>query len=205
MKEEIESKLNKEYEGLGIITVSSFHEEILNISDIDYLQSIVVKIEPLNSNEPIIVAKSWRKEYKLIDGYHRLKNKILSGGDIKAIVLDDYKLNRTNDNLFQFLEKTVGKTIKFIDSNTLLVGNKLYVIEENEGCGGCSSGWSSIEVLPEFLNKEIKVKTIESKDSGEKYEDDVYLLYINGTKVGRVDTGYGSGYYGGDFEVKHIN
>jgi hypothetical protein len=201
---ELETKLNKEYEGMGTITINSFHEEILKISDIDYLQSIVATIEPLNSDEPIVVAKSWRKEYKLIDGYHRLKSNILSGSDIKAIVLDDYRISRTNDNLFQFLEKTVGKTIKFKDSNTLLVGDKIYFIEENEGCGGCSSGWSSIEVLPEFINKKIKVKTIESKDSGKEY-DDVYLLYVNGKKVATVDTGYGNGYYGGDFEVKHIN
>ena len=202
---ELEIKLNKEYEGLGIITINSFHEETLKIDDIDYLQSIIDKIEPLNSDEPIIVGKSWIKGYKLIDGYHRLKNKISIGNDcIKAIVLDDYKLNRTNDNLFQFLEKTAGKTIKFIDSNTLLIGNKLYFIEEHEGCGGCSSGWSSIDILPDFINKEIKVKTIESKDSGKEY-DDVYLLYINGNKVAEVDTGWGNGYYGGDFEVKHIN
>jgi hypothetical protein len=201
----LETKLNKEYEGLGIIKINSCHEETLKINDIDYLQSIMGTLEPLNSDEPIVVAKSWRKEYKLIDGYHRLKNKISIGSDsINTIVLDDYKLNRINDCLFNFLEKTVGKTIKFTDSNTLVIGGKIYLIEDNEGCGGCSSGWSSIEVLPDFLNKEIKVKTIESKDSGKEY-DDVYSLYINGNKVARVDTGYGNGYYGGDFEVKHIN
>lgn len=202
-KEEIENKLNKEYKKIGKITIRELHEENININDIKYINSIMNYISPLDIEEPIIVGKDYNGYY-LIDGYHRLKSKLEKlEKEIKVIVLDSYSINRENDTLYDFLKSLIGEEIKFIDSNTLLCDNKLYQIEENEGCGGCSNGWSSIEVLPEFINKTIKINTIE--DRYERKNEDEYELYINGIKIADIDTGYGNGFYGGDFKINLIN
>lgn len=201
--EEIEKKLNIEYKNIGTISIKGLHKGVINISKIEYVDSIMNKISPLESNEPIIVGKKWNDNYVIIDGYHRVKDKLLKNDTtINAFILDNYNIKRESDTLFGFLEKLVGRDIIFIDSNLFIVDNIHYQIEENEGCGGCSNGWSSIEVLPEFIDKKINIKKIESigKDG-----DDEYDLVINGEKIARVDTGYGNGYYGGDFEINLIN
>lgn len=203
MKKELEKKLNIEYKNMGTITINELHKEVIDISKIKYVSSIMDEIEPLENNEPIVIGLEWSGTYKIIDGYHRIKNKLIKNEkNIDAFILDKYSIKRKTDTLFSFLEKLVGKNIKFINSNLFVVDKIYYQIEENEGCGGCSSGWSSIEVLPEFINKTIKIKKVES--IGED-DSDEYDLFINGEKIAKVDTGYGNGYYGGDFEINLIN
>jgi hypothetical protein len=198
MKETLETKLNKEYKNIGTVTINEMHEDIIPVSEIAYVGSIMKMIEPLDIDEPLVVGKTWRDEYTLIDGYHRLKNKIRNGEkEIKVIVLDKYKINRTQDTLFRFIQGLIGQKIRFIDSEIMVVDGKYYEIKSNAGCGGCGNGWSSLDVNKKFINKEITVKTVATKDQNE----DVYDLYVNGVMVARVDTGYGNGYYGGDFEV----
>ena len=198
---QLEEKLNKEYKNIGEITISSMHKDNINIKDIKYIQSIIDIIDPLDSSEPIIVSKSYNG-YELIDGYHRLKSKIKKGDiNIDVVVLDEYSIKRKSDNLLEFFEGLVGETIKFVNDETFSINGKYYMIECNEGCGGCSSGWSSIEVLPEFINKSIKIGTIVDKGD----DGDLYDLYINGIMIAKVDTGWGNGYYGGDFGIKYIN
>lgn len=200
---EIEKKLNIEYKNIGTISIQELHESVIDISKIEYVNSIMDKILPLESDEPVILGKKYNDNYVIIDGYHRIKDKLLKKDtNINAYILDKYSIKRETDTLFGFLEKLVGKNIKFIDSNLFIVDNIHYQIKENEGCGGCSSGWSSIEVLPEFIDKTINIKKIESIG---KYDSDEYDLVINGKKIAKVDTGYGNGYYGGDFEIKLIN
>lgn len=195
---ELEIKLNKEYKNIGEVSIEEMHEEEIAISNVNYVKSIIDKVTPLKIDTPIVLAKSWRDEYTLIDGYHRLKSKIEEGiTSIKAIVLDKYKITRKHDSFFGFVSKLVGSTIKFIDGELMVVDGELYEIVWNEGCGGCSNGWSSIKVVNEYLNKNIVIKTIESKEKSE----DEYELFINGKLVAEVDSGYGNGYYGGDFEV----
>ena len=161
-------------------------------------------ISPLDNPKPIIVYKNYYDKYTIVDGYHRTKDKILKGEqNIGVIVLDEYNLSRKNDTLFSFLEELKGETIKFINDELLLVNDKYYEIESNEGCGGCSNGWSSINVLSEFIGKEIKIKTIDN--ISENDDSDEYKLNINGKIIADVDTGWGNGYYGGDFKINLIN
>jgi len=198
MKTKLENKLNKEYKNIGTIKISEMHEEMLDIKDIAYVSSIMQVINPLDIDTPIVVAKSWRDNFTLIDGYHRLKNKIKKGEtQIKVVILDDYKLSRKNDTFLEFIKSLVGQKIKFIDNEIVVVDDAYYEIRPNEGCGGCSSGWSSLDIKKEAVNKEIVVETVDSKEQNE----DVYDLYINGEIVATVDSGYGNGYYGGDFEI----
>jgi hypothetical protein len=200
----IENKLNKEYEHIGVISIRKSHDEIFDISEIEYIESIMDKISPLKNDEPVVLAKkySWEEKYKIIDGYHRIKDKLSNReSSINAIILDDYSIKRKTDNLFDFLKGLLGKEITFIDSNLFITDGHYYQIVENEGCGGCGNGWSSIEVLPEYINKKIKIKKIASV--GDE-DSDEYDLVINDKKIAKVDTGWGNGYYGGDFEVNII-
>lgn len=201
---ELSKKLNKEYKNIGKISVTESHEEDISVSNIEYVKSIMDIIKPLKIEEPIIVSKYWRSDdYIVIDGYHRLKSKIQDGiKKIKVIVLDKYTIHRKSDTLFNFFENLVGKTVKFIGNEIFMVDGKYYEIKGNEGCGGCSNGWSSIEVLSDFINKNIEIKTVKSVG---KDDSDLYDLYINDKLVANVDTGYGNGYYGGDFEIYYRN
>lgn len=205
-KEILEKKLNKEYEHIGVISIKEMYEDNIDISEIKYVEEIMDKINPLDIDKPIVLAKDEYSDYQIIDGYHRLKNKLLKREKlVKSIILDKYKITRKNgsggDRFFDFLERLVGQKIKFIDNNILLVevDNNYYYIKGNEGCGGCSNGWSHILISPEFIGKEITIKSL--RGVSEDRESDLYDLFINDEKVAEVDTGWGNGYYGGDFEI----
>lgn len=196
-KEQIQNKLNIEYKKLGIIKINKIHEELVNPSKIEYIESIMDNIKELDIDEPIIVSSS----YKLIDGYHRLKFHLKSNQDISVIVLDSYRINRSDDYLLDFLDKSVGSTIEFISDYTFVLDGIAYTIKENEGCGGCSNGWSSFDLIPKIKGKKMKIKKIECKET-EKHREDEYDLYINNKLIAHVDTGWGNGYYGGDFNIE---
>jgi hypothetical protein len=194
---ELENKLNSEYKKIGSIVIKKTSDAVLKADDINYVKSIMEKVEPLKSSEPIVVSKDW-KGFTLIDGYHRLKFHKENNLEIKCVVLEDYKIDRKNDTLLEFMKGIIGDTIKFLSDYVFVLNDKIYYIEANEGCGGCTDGWSSFEVLAEVLNRDIKIKSVEARNENE----DVYDLFINEEKVAKVDTGYGDGYYGGDFEIK---
>lgn len=204
-KEKLEQKLNKEYKELGEIKIEEISQSTLKPKDVKYVKSIMENVKPLESDEPIVVGKHW-DELKLIDGYHRLKNSIINGTDIKAIILEDYNLKRNDDTLLSFMKNIKGHKIYFYDNYTFKLDGKIYNIKPNEGCGGCSNGWSDLEVLPKFINKEIKINKVKSKDKDDEWNNDLYIddkydLYINDKLFAKVDTGWGNGYYGGDFEI----
>ena len=200
-REELEKKLNTEYKNVGVISIKDIKETTLKLSEIRVVGSILDNVEPLDSSEPIVVAKEYGFEntYHLIDGYHRLKHCQLNNKkEVDVVILEDYSITRYDDTLLDFMKKTVGKKIYFYDSYTFKLDDSIYYIKANEGCGGCSNGWSSIEVLPEFIGKNIMIKDVKTKVG--EYED-LYDLYINDKLFAKVDTGWGNGYYGGDFEV----
>lgn len=198
--DKLQEKLNKEYAGVGTITISDASQAIVMPKEIHFIESIMKFTQALDSDEPIVVAQD-AYGYYLIDGYHRLK-KHLENRDtaINVIVLDGYRLERLDDSLFDFISRLVGKTICALDNYTLSVDGRLFYIKTNEGCGGCGNGWSDLKILPEFISKEIKINDVRAyKD--EDYYDDNYDLYINDKLFAKVDTGWGNGYYGGDFDI----
>ena len=199
MIDKIEKKLNKEYKYFGSIEISELHLDIVDVDRINYVGVIMDSVEPITVDEPIILAEDC-EAYFVIDGYHRLKNKILNREKtIKCIILDEYIIKRKNDRLLHFIESLIGKTIMFISDTVFVMEGAYYVIEENEGCRGCSNGWSKIEVLPQFIYKKIKIKSVMAVEETEG--DDIYDLIINDNVVAKVNTGWGNGYYGGDFNV----
>lgn len=202
-KEQLQKELNEEYKDLGEITIEKMSKKVVDPTDIEYVDSIMEKVEPLESDEPIVVGDAgWRsyKHIKLIDGYHRLKHALTSDDDIEVFYLDRYELNRNDDTLLSFMKEQVGKQIKFYGNYTFELNDKLYKIKKNEGCGGCGNGWSDLEVEDDLIGKTAKIQSVHSED-GDDYYGDEYDLYINDKLFAKVDTGWGNGYYGGDFDI----
>ncbi len=178
------------------------HEDSIDINDIEYVKEIMDAVEPLAIDKKIVVAKNeysfkTGRHFKLIDGYHRLKSKLELGGNIEVYVIDEYTIDHVQDNFYSFIESCVGKKIKFLSNNSIEVGNDIYTIKPNEGCGGCSNGWSEIEVYKGSINNDIILSSVDKKD----IDTDIYTLILNNESVATVDNGYGNGYYGGDFTI----
>lgn len=198
---ELENKLNKEYEWIWKISIKKAYKDDINTGDLSFVENIMNIVEPLDIDTPIVVAKSYPNKYIIVDWYHRVKSWLLSWKLLfKSVVLENYNINRVNDNLFEFLSCKVWKTITFIDEYIIKVWDKLYQILPNEWCWWCSNWWSSIEILEWYINKKMVVKDIKQ----DYIDDDVYSLYINWNKVAEVDTGRWNGYYGWDFEIAQI-
>ena len=198
---QLEQKLNKEYEEFGKILLQDMYTETVLLSKIKYIHTILDNVKPNSNNEPIILIKVKDSDrYCIFDGYHRLKYRIENGDrDTKAIILDKYRIDRHDDEFAGFIKKTVGKKIQFTDNSNLIVNNHLYNIVYNEGCSGCDNGWSDIKIVDKYIDKKIFVKKIEIIPV--HGSQDEYTLLINGDQVALVDTGWGNGYYGGDFEI----
>lgn len=78
----------------------------------------------------------------------------------------------------------------------------VFVVETNDGCGGCSNGWSELGSLVSLLNADhiiTNVKTIYDKNSNDRFS--LFVFYGNDKIVIEGDDGYGNGYYdyGGGF------
>lgn len=202
LKEKLESLLNEEYKLLWTIKIDDVKEEVIEIDKINYIRDIINNAEPNPSNENIIVSKTCSGQINLIDWYHRLKHKIYNGEHkVQCYVLDWYKIERYDDELFKFFERLKWSEIEFIWDLKLRVNESIYLIEENEWCWWCSSGWSSFELKEWIMNKKILVDTV----TRENVDEDLYDLVINGELIAHVDQWYWNGYYWGDFEVYLIS
>lgn len=113
-----------------------------------------------------------------------------------------------NGDEFDFL---IGKKIIKVEEGTIakLVcddGTEIE-IETNEGCGGCSNGWSSIDDLKILENNNNAITNVECKYSEEPgwYDNDRFTLFIyyEDGKINEIkgDDGYGNGWYGGGFYI----
>ena len=103
--------------------------------------------------------------------------------------------------------------------------NTKIIVEENEGCGGCGNGWSSIDlkclennhnvitnVITEYAfdiaqrhKNNIKDFDIRNYDEDDRFKIFVYyedsLWNRNSREVIQGEDGYGNGYYGGGFYI----
>lgn len=82
--------------------------------------------------------------------------------------------------------------------------NTIIEIATNEGCGGCSNGWSSfdeLKKLEENHNVITNVK-VEYKDDWNEDKFKMFIYYADDS-INELsgDDGYGNGYYGGGFYV----
>lgn len=118
-----------------------------------------------------------------------------------------------NGDGFSFL---VGKSIVKVDVNkgnhesyvphsymlTCADGTKI-LVKENDGCGGCNSGWSDISEIVKLQDTDnviTAVKTVyDETDDEDRFT--LFIYYHDKTCEIDGDDGYGNGYYGGGFEV----
>jgi len=202
---QLQKQLNHEYALVGKITIFDGYKDMIPTNTIAF-KNIIMKevLTSFKSVKPIVVRpynSHYKYKYKLIDGYHRLKycieNKIST---IPSYVLTKYEIGYVNDEFYTFIQKLIGKTITFLNDYIIQVDKQRYYIEPNEGCGGCSNGWSSIEFKPQYTNVSITIESV----SKNRIDADVYDLVLNNEIVARVNTGWGNGFYGGDFKVLKI-
>lgn len=78
-------------------------------------------------------------------------------------------------------------------------------IATNEGCGGCSNGWSSFKDLKKLEENNNIITNIEVKYTEDGWYDDEFTIFIyyedNTINQLKGDDGYGNGYYGGGFYI----
>lgn len=103
----------------------------------------------------------------------------------------------------------VEKTICKDDYDNKVNGYKLTCddgtiieIATNEGCGGCSNGWSSFEELIKLQENNNVITNVLCKYD-DIYDDEfqLFIYYENDMMTIKGDDGYGNGYYGGGFYV----
>ena len=189
--------LNKEYIWIGKITINNITEEVIEINKINYIKDIMKDITSINVSIPIVLGKNYNN-YTLLDWYHRLKYYIDNNiSDINAIVLDWYKIDRSYDSFYDFINNNIGNKIKFINDNLIIINNSKYYIEFNEWCWWCWNWWSEITVNKSIIWNTINIETI-SKDN---IAEDRYNLIINNLEVANIDTWWGNWYYGWDFNI----
>lgn len=83
-------------------------------------------------------------------------------------------------------------------------------IATNEGCGGCSNGWSSFDDLKKLEKNHNIITNIECMYNNTYDEDNEFKLFIyyqDDMLTLEGNDGYGNGYYGGGFYVtiKNVN
>lgn len=75
----------------------------------------------------------------------------------------------------------------------------------NEGCGGCSNGWSSFEDLKKLEENNNVITNVETRYIDDGYEDDEFIMFVyyEDGSINKIkgDDGYGNGYYGGGFYI----
>ena len=78
-------------------------------------------------------------------------------------------------------------------------------IGTNEGCGGCSNGWSEFDDLKKLEENDNVITNIETKYIYDGWSNDEFIMFVyyEDGKINQLkgDDGYGNGYYGGGFYV----
>ena len=110
---------------------------------------------------------------------------------------------RADGSDFDFLiGQTIVKTREMGDGYELSTANGQIVrVVENEGCGGCSNGWSEFSDILLLENADNAIMNVVC--SQRDYEDQfkLFIYYHDKTLEIEGDDGYGNGYYGGGFWV----
>ena len=77
-------------------------------------------------------------------------------------------------------------------------------IATNEGCGGCSNGWSSFNGIKKLEENNNVITSIEVKYNSKLWQDE-FIMYVyyedSSINILNGDDGYGNGYYGGGFYI----
>lgn len=117
-----------------------------------------------------------------------------------------------NQNDLEGIKKLlIGKTVlKISETELLLNDGTILELEGNEGCGGCNSGWYTLDYLNDCPDNMITNVFIESTetDTNDDYEiQERYTIFVLATDqklmtLAKFNGTDGNGYYGTGF---HIN
>lgn len=117
------------------------------------------------------------------------------------------KINCDSVDLVPFFQELIGQKIVRVETNrmeTILITNDgtRLTIETNEGCGGCSNGWSEIDIPNDLVDSENGIVAVDISDDNGSEVFTISIFKENGlvSKLS-TDDGYGDGYYGGGFQV----
>lgn len=99
------------------------------------------------------------------------------------------------------------KVTKVSEDSLILDDGRVLVIEGNEGCGGCSSGWYELTELNECPDNAIMNVEFEWDEDDDKWEpNQSYRVFVLAAdrriKVWQVDGNDGNGYYGTGYWIK---
>ena len=95
----------------------------------------------------------------------------------------------------------IGRKItKVISRETIqLDDGKIYNVETNEGCSGCSSGWSYFSGFDTLPTDNVITSVTKSEEHDDEYT--IYVFFHDESFDIDCDDGWGNGYYGGGFTV----
>jgi len=114
-------------------------------------------------------------------------------------------------DIVPILKSLIGQKIVKIeyvgDSPSLITDQGVGItVTTNEGCGGCSNGWSTFEFFDDLVDSENAIVDVGIED-GEGSESLTISIFKENGNVSKIltDDGYGNGYYGGGFTVEISN
>ena len=85
----------------------------------------------------------------------------------------------------------------------LLDNGEILVVAENEGCGGCGNGWSSIDLL-ELKTTDATIIEVDYNLKDDEKGDLTIFYHDKRFDTIPFDEGGGNGYYGGGFHLRLI-
>lgn len=114
--------------------------------------------------------------------------------------------NLSSDELADLLKELVGmKITSMYDELIVLEDGTRIEIDINEGCGGCSSGWSELSIVNQMNSVDLDAAIMNVEYAQDNGSSDTFKIFIylanNETIELDGDDGVGNGYYGSGFWV----
>lgn len=111
--------------------------------------------------------------------------------------------NLTSEELADLLRELIGVRITSINEELIVLEDGTSIeIEINEGCEGCSNGWSELSVS-KSANHDAAIMNVEYVEDRKSYDKFKIFIYLANNETIELDgdEGIGNGYYGSGFWV----
>lgn len=114
--------------------------------------------------------------------------------------------NLSSDELADLLKELIGMKITSMHDELIILENGTRIeIDINEGCDGCSSGWSELSIVNPMNSVDLDAAIMNVEYSQDNRSSDKFKIFIylanNETIELDGDEGIGNGYYGSGFWV----
>ena len=111
--------------------------------------------------------------------------------------------NLTSEELADLWRELIGVRITSINEELIVLEDGTSIeIEINEGCEGCSNGWSELSVA-KSANHDAAIMNVEYVEDRKSYDKFKIFIYLANNETIELDgdEGIGNGYYGSGFWV----